>query len=124
MSDVQLSIPANNRSIGFPPPSPLVNCSSTHCSLRLTLTPTSPLQWPYSKSRIPVMWGRRRDGRGYSSRVFASGRQRCGALNDGIAFCPNQHCTWQDAVNVVRQSSIQIWRALVHNTPRTGRSVF
>lgn len=26
----------------------------------------------------------------------------------------------QDAVNVVRQSSIQIWKALVHNTPRTG----
>ena len=26
----------------------------------------------------------------------------------------------QDAVNVVRQSSIYIWKALVHNTPRTG----
>ena len=26
----------------------------------------------------------------------------------------------QDAVNVVRQSSIHIWKALVHNTPRTG----
>lgn len=26
----------------------------------------------------------------------------------------------QDAVNVVRQSSIQIWKALVHNTPKTG----
>jgi hypothetical protein len=26
----------------------------------------------------------------------------------------------QDAVHVVRQSSIQIWKALVHNTPRTG----
>ena len=29
----------------------------------------------------------------------------------------------QDAVNVVRQSSIHIWKALVHNTPRTGRHV-
>ena len=28
----------------------------------------------------------------------------------------------QDAVNVVRQSSIHIWKALVHNTPRTGES--
>ena len=28
----------------------------------------------------------------------------------------------QDAVNVVRQSSIHIWKALVHNTPRTGQS--
>jgi hypothetical protein len=27
----------------------------------------------------------------------------------------------QDAVNVVRQSSIHIWKALVHNTPRTGK---
>jgi hypothetical protein len=26
----------------------------------------------------------------------------------------------QDAVHVVRQSSIHIWKALVHNTPRTG----
>lgn len=26
----------------------------------------------------------------------------------------------QDAVNVVRQSSAHIWKALVHNTPRTG----
>lgn len=26
----------------------------------------------------------------------------------------------QDGVNVVRQSSIHIWKALVHNTPRTG----
>lgn len=26
----------------------------------------------------------------------------------------------QDAVNIVRQSSIQIWKALVHNTPKTG----
>lgn len=26
----------------------------------------------------------------------------------------------QDAVNVVRQSSVHIWKALVHNTPRTG----
>lgn len=26
----------------------------------------------------------------------------------------------QDAVNVVRQSSVRIWKALVHNTPRTG----
>lgn len=26
----------------------------------------------------------------------------------------------QDAVGVVRQSSIHIWKALVHNTPRTG----
>lgn len=26
----------------------------------------------------------------------------------------------QDSVNVVRQSSIHIWKALVHNTPRTG----
>ena len=29
----------------------------------------------------------------------------------------------QDAVNLVRQSSIHIWKALVHNTPRTGKSV-
>lgn len=28
----------------------------------------------------------------------------------------------QDGVVVVRQSSIQIWKALVHNTPRTGVS--
>ena len=27
----------------------------------------------------------------------------------------------QDGVNVVRQSSIHIWKALVHNTPRTGK---
>ena len=27
----------------------------------------------------------------------------------------------QDAVNTVRQSSIHIWKALVHNTPRTGK---
>jgi len=27
----------------------------------------------------------------------------------------------QDSVNVVRQSSIHIWKALVHNTPRTGK---
>jgi len=26
----------------------------------------------------------------------------------------------QDGVVVVRQSSMQIWKALVHNTPRTG----
>lgn len=26
----------------------------------------------------------------------------------------------QDAVHIVRQSSIQIWKVLVHNTPRTG----
>lgn len=26
----------------------------------------------------------------------------------------------QDAVSVVRQSSVHIWKALVHNTPRTG----
>ena len=26
----------------------------------------------------------------------------------------------QDAVSVVRQSAIHIWKALVHNTPRTG----
>lgn len=31
----------------------------------------------------------------------------------------------QDGVGVVRQSSIQIWKALVHNTPRTGiRALF
>ena len=30
----------------------------------------------------------------------------------------------QDAVNVVRQSSIQIWKALVHNTPKTGKIFF
>ncbi len=30
----------------------------------------------------------------------------------------------QDAVHVVRQSSIQIWKALVHNTPRTGMLFF
>ncbi|KAF9234810.1 hypothetical protein BU15DRAFT_78646 [Melanogaster broomeanus] len=29
----------------------------------------------------------------------------------------------QDAVNVVRQSSIHIWKALVHNTPRTVREI-
>ena len=28
----------------------------------------------------------------------------------------------QDSVLVVRTSSIQIWKALVHNTPRTGTS--
>lgn len=28
----------------------------------------------------------------------------------------------QDSVNVVRQSSIHIWKALVHNTPRTGKN--
>ena len=28
----------------------------------------------------------------------------------------------QDAVNVVRQSSVHIWKALVHNTPRTGKT--
>lgn len=28
----------------------------------------------------------------------------------------------QDAVHVVRQASIHIWKALVHNTPRTGTS--
>lgn len=27
----------------------------------------------------------------------------------------------QDAVNVVRQSAGHIWKALVHNTPRTGK---
>lgn len=27
----------------------------------------------------------------------------------------------QDGVVVVRQASIQIWKALVHNTPRTGK---
>lgn len=26
----------------------------------------------------------------------------------------------QDGVVIVRQTSIQIWKALVHNTPRTG----
>jgi hypothetical protein len=26
----------------------------------------------------------------------------------------------QDSINVVRQSSMHIWKALVHNTPRTG----
>lgn len=30
----------------------------------------------------------------------------------------------QDAVNVVRQSSIHIWKALVHNTPKTGMGDF
>jgi hypothetical protein len=30
----------------------------------------------------------------------------------------------QDAVHVVRQSSIQIWKALVHNTPKTGMLFF
>lgn len=30
----------------------------------------------------------------------------------------------QDAVNVVRQSSAHIWKALVHNTPRTGRRTY
>ena len=29
----------------------------------------------------------------------------------------------QDAVNVVRTSSIHIWKALVSNTPRTGTSI-
>lgn len=29
----------------------------------------------------------------------------------------------QDAVNVVRQSAGHIWKALVHNTPRTGLSI-
>jgi hypothetical protein len=29
----------------------------------------------------------------------------------------------QDAVNVVRQSAGHIWKALVHNTPRTGVSI-
>lgn len=29
----------------------------------------------------------------------------------------------QDGVVVVRQTSIQIWKALVHNTPRTGMVV-
>ena len=28
----------------------------------------------------------------------------------------------QDSVNVVRQSSVHIWKALVHNTPRTGKN--
>lgn len=28
----------------------------------------------------------------------------------------------QDIVHVVRQSSIHIWKVLVHNTPRTGQS--
>lgn len=27
----------------------------------------------------------------------------------------------QDAVSIVRQTSIHIWKALVHNTPRTGK---
>lgn len=27
----------------------------------------------------------------------------------------------QDSVHVVRQASIHIWKALVHNTPRTGK---
>jgi hypothetical protein len=27
----------------------------------------------------------------------------------------------QDSVLVVRQSSVQIWKALVHNTPKTGQ---
>lgn len=26
----------------------------------------------------------------------------------------------QDPVHIVRQSSIQIWKVLVHNTPKTG----
>lgn len=30
----------------------------------------------------------------------------------------------QDAVSVVRQSAIHIWKALVHNTPRTGTVLF
>lgn len=30
----------------------------------------------------------------------------------------------QDAVNVVRQSSVHIWKALVQNTPRTGEYPF
>ena len=29
----------------------------------------------------------------------------------------------QDAVNVVRQSSVHIWKTLVHNTPRTGKRI-
>ena len=29
----------------------------------------------------------------------------------------------QDAVSLVRQSAIHIWKALVHNTPRTGMSM-
>ena len=30
----------------------------------------------------------------------------------------------QDGVVVVRQASMQIWKALVHNTPRTGMLLF
>lgn len=30
----------------------------------------------------------------------------------------------QDAVHIVRQSSIKIWKALVHNTPKTGARHF
>ena len=30
----------------------------------------------------------------------------------------------QDAVSAVRQSAIHIWKALVHNTPRTGSLFF
>ncbi len=30
----------------------------------------------------------------------------------------------QDAVAVVRQSAIHIWKVLVQNTPRTGRFLF
>lgn len=30
----------------------------------------------------------------------------------------------QDAVSVVRQSAIHIWKALVHNTPRAGTCIF
>jgi hypothetical protein len=29
----------------------------------------------------------------------------------------------QDAINIVRQSSVHIWKALVHNTPRTGENL-
>lgn len=29
----------------------------------------------------------------------------------------------QDGVVVVRQASMQIWKALVHNTPRTGNNI-
>jgi hypothetical protein len=34
------------------------------------------------------------------------------------------YITRQDAVNVVRQSAGHIWKALVHNTPRTGNIIF
>ena len=33
------------------------------------------------------------------------------------------YLTRQDAVNVVRQSAGHIWKALVHNTPRTGETL-